>query len=462
MVRSYQTLRAQIKDGDVLLFPRKKTFISNLISRVTGSRHVHVALAKWDGKRLKTREFREFKGYDERFVSELGAFDHVPTKFAWGDETEAFIQTTKDKPYSYLDAVIAVLPMPFIGRGYICSEFVARVLEGQINVPANPTPADLSDWFWENDYKITKVKNQPFDTANLVHLFGKKPSDIKLLEGPEMRKFKELTEFVKPEREVIEVFVHCSASDNPKHDNPETIDQWHRQRGWSEIGYHIYIDKLGREWECRNLEKTPAAQKYFNRKRIAICVGGLEDFTMAQFQTLKRRCDSIDAAYGGEMVFRGHREVSPKTCPVFNYKAVLRLDKNGRVKDGVPTVQKLEASNSEHMKAAKKQQDNGDVAVTVGGGALVTGAVELAKEPDALNTLKELTTKGLEYKSLFKTASELLSWVATWEGLMMMGGGCLAIWGWRMWEASKLLKEMRLKEEPKIRRLEREALAENS
>lgn len=299
----------------------------------------------------------------------------------------------------------------------------------------------------------------------LVHLFGKKPNEIKLLEGHKMRDYRIVGSFKKPKRKVKNVFLHCSATDNPKCDNPEFIYKVHvAENGWSDIGYHYYIDKEGTIFECRSLERTPAAQRPFNRDTIAICLGGLDinKFTQQQYDSLRWFCKLIDDAYHGEMIFRGHCEVSSKTCPVIDYKRVLRLDENGRIKDGVPTIKKLEASKSAHMKAAKKQQDNGDVAVTVGGGALVTGAVELAKEPDALNTLKELTSKGLEYKSLFKTASELLSWVATWEGLMMAGGGCLAIWGWRMWKASKSLKEIRLKEEPKIRRLEREALAENS
>lgn len=154
----YQNLRSQIKNGDVLLFSKKNTIISWLISHGTGSRHVHVALAKWDGDRLKTREFRELKGFDERFVSELGDFDHVATGFEWTKHTDDFIQGVKNKPYSYLDAVCAGLGLPLIGDGYICSEFVPAVLHGQIKgLPTSPTPGDLSLWFWENNYPMNKV-----------------------------------------------------------------------------------------------------------------------------------------------------------------------------------------------------------------------------------------------------------------------------------------------------------------
>lgn len=157
----YQILRPDISDGDVLLFTRKDTLISRLISHVTGSRHVHVALAKWDGDRLKTCEFREFVGYQERYVSEVGEFDHVATGFQWSKETDAFIKTTKDKPYSYLDAVKAGFGLRLSQRGYICSEFVTDVLKDQIKgLPVSPTPANLSLWFWDKNYPMQKVSSR--------------------------------------------------------------------------------------------------------------------------------------------------------------------------------------------------------------------------------------------------------------------------------------------------------------
>lgn len=306
----------------------------------------------------------------------------------------------------------------------------------------------------------------------LVEMFGKRPDQINMTdeihrpadmnkEGQIMPFFNKFSSFKKPARRVTAVYLHCSAHDGPEHDNPETMDRWHKARGWSGIGYHFYIDKSGQIFHGRPLEKIPAAQAGFNKGSIAICCGGLlqDKFTAAQFNSLRRLCGEIDAAYSGNMVFRGHCEVSPKTCPVFDYKAVLRLDKNGRIMDGVPTVKKLEASKSEHMKAAKKQQDGGDIAVATGGGVLVTGALELSKNPDTLDTLKNITSKGLEYKAILKTASELMAWLMTWEGLMMTGGAMLAFWGWRMWRNAKALKELRLKEEPNIQRLKREALA---
>lgn len=138
--------------------------------------------------------------------------------------------------------------------------------------------------------------------------------------------------FQKPNRQVNKVFVHCSASDNPDHDNVATMRKWHvEERGWSDVGYHYFIRKDGTLERGRNLEFTPAAQKGHNTGSIAICLHGLAKtaFTLEQFQTLTELCGLIKVAYDNDITFHGHCEVSSKTCPVFDYKQVLNLDNLG-------------------------------------------------------------------------------------------------------------------------------------
>ena len=139
--------------------------------------------------------------------------------------------------------------------------------------------------------------------------------------------------FQKPSRFVDRVFVHCSASDHASHDTVATMRKWHKERGWSDVGYHLFIRKSGQLEAGRPLENTPAAQAGNNRGTIAICLHGLkeEKFTDAQFDTLKALCVQINNAYGGGVTFHGHREVAAKACPVFDYKAVLKLDGFGRL-----------------------------------------------------------------------------------------------------------------------------------
>ncbi len=135
--------------------------------------------------------------------------------------------------------------------------------------------------------------------------------------------------FVKPSREVDTVFLHCSASDAPEHDSVDVMTQWHKKV--SEIGYHFFINKNGVIQKGRNLEKIPAAQNGHNKGSIAICLHGLDanKFTTLQFNSLIELCNAIKDSYNIQIRFRGHKEVAAKACPVFDYKKVLKLNKNG-------------------------------------------------------------------------------------------------------------------------------------
>lgn len=139
--------------------------------------------------------------------------------------------------------------------------------------------------------------------------------------------------FTKPDRAVDRVFLHCSASDRPEHDNVATMRDWHLARGWSDVGYHFFIRKDGTIEEGRPAERTPAAQGGNNTGTIAICLHGLaeENFTADQFRSVIELCKEISISYGNFITFHGHCEVSAKTCPVFPYKAVLGLDAYGEM-----------------------------------------------------------------------------------------------------------------------------------
>lgn len=149
-----------------------------------------------------------------------------------------------------------------------------------------------------------------------------------------------MTTFVKPNRWVNRVFLHCSASDNPAHDDVSVMRQWHLARGWSDVGYHYFIQKNGNIQVGRPIEKTPAAQAGNNKGTIAICLHGLEEskFTIEQFHAVFDFCRQINVAYGGNITFHGHREVAAKACPVFDYKRVLSLDSKGYMRRGGGSV----------------------------------------------------------------------------------------------------------------------------
>lgn len=143
--------------------------------------------------------------------------------------------------------------------------------------------------------------------------------------------------FTRPKRAVDRIFLHCSASDRPEHDDVEIMRRWHtdprpKGRGWADVGYHLFIKKGGTVQDGRSLERTPAAQRGANTRTIAICLHGLkaENFTHAQRESLVALCKQIDEAYSGNVTFHGHREVAAKACPVFDYQSWLNLDWRGR------------------------------------------------------------------------------------------------------------------------------------
>ena len=144
--------------------------------------------------------------------------------------------------------------------------------------------------------------------------------------------------FQKPSRFVDRVFLHCSASDVPSHDSVSMIRRWHtdpppKGRGWSDVGYHYFINKSGTVEIGRPINRTPAAQAGHNTGTIAICLHGLDEdkFTEVQFAALKSLCLDINDSYAGALTFHGHREVASKACPVFDYKRLLNLDSYGRL-----------------------------------------------------------------------------------------------------------------------------------
>jgi peptidoglycan hydrolase-like protein with peptidoglycan-binding domain len=137
--------------------------------------------------------------------------------------------------------------------------------------------------------------------------------------------------FKKPRRKVNRVFLHCSASDIDSHDDIEVIRSWHLSRGFDDIAYHFFIHKNGNLSMGRDLEITPASQKGHNVGTISICLHGyrIENFTYAQYQTLRELSSQINRAYYERVSFHGHCEVASKACPTFNYVQVLKLDKYG-------------------------------------------------------------------------------------------------------------------------------------
>lgn len=134
------------------------------------------------------------------------------------------------------------------------------------------------------------------------------------------------------DRPISRLYWHCSASDRPEHDSALVMHNWHLDRKWRQIGYHAFIRKdgageMGRPWNL-----IPAAQEGHNTGTLAFCVHGLkiELFTESQKMAMRAWAKAITVEIP-KITQHGHCEVSPKLCPVIDYRNVLGLDSLGRM-----------------------------------------------------------------------------------------------------------------------------------
>jgi N-acetylmuramoyl-L-alanine amidase len=116
------------------------------------------------------------------------------------------------------------------------------------------------------------------------------------------------------------IVIHCSDSPQGRGDNAETIDRWHKERGWSGIGYHFVILEDGTIEAGRDIDKQGAHAKGYNHY-IGICLIGIDKFTDKQFESLKALVSGLMENYDiMPNKVLGHYQVDKhgKTCPNFD------------------------------------------------------------------------------------------------------------------------------------------------
>jgi N-acetyl-anhydromuramyl-L-alanine amidase AmpD len=117
------------------------------------------------------------------------------------------------------------------------------------------------------------------------------------------------------------IVVHTAAARFRNVDR-DVIDRWHRQKGWTGIGYHFVIinDKHdsvadGTIQEGRDIRTVGAHVRGLNRLAIGICCvghGDHDEFTAKQKQSLLNLVSDLIDRYDGITVDNviGHREVN--------------------------------------------------------------------------------------------------------------------------------------------------------
>lgn len=145
------------------------------------------------------------------------------------------------------------------------------------------------------------------------------------------------------------IVIHCSATRAGMDVRAADIDKWHKERGFTGIGYHFVVDLDGRVEIGRPLPQDGAhcntaglSGKSYNKHSIGICyIGGLDrDGNPADTRTVAQKVALDDLVYRLIQEYPivdviGHRDASPdkdgdgvveqnewiKLCPCFDARA---------------------------------------------------------------------------------------------------------------------------------------------
>lgn len=128
-------------------------------------------------------------------------------------------------------------------------------------------------------------------------------------------------------RPIREIIWHCTATPAGRHFDVDDVRGWHRERGWSDIGYHFLILLDGTIQVGRPADRVGSHVAGRNTGTLGIAyVGGLSASTGSPMDT--RTVDQKKA--GIKLVFdllrqyptitriSGHRDYANKACPCFD------------------------------------------------------------------------------------------------------------------------------------------------
>lgn len=130
----------------------------------------------------------------------------------------------------------------------------------------------------------------------------------------------------KPRMTTKYLVVHCAATKPTMNIGLREIRQWHRERGWLDIGYHFVIRRDGTVEQGRPQDVIGAHVEGHNYESLGICMaGGIDatgkpenNFTPAQFESLRTLLDKLQGDYPSARIV-GHRDLdNRKACPSFD------------------------------------------------------------------------------------------------------------------------------------------------
>lgn len=134
----------------------------------------------------------------------------------------------------------------------------------------------------------------------------------------------------RSKRRITEIIVHCSATPEGKDYTVLDIRKWHKQQGWSDIGYHYVIYRNGHVEPGRDVDIIGAHCEGHNAHSIGVCyIGGVardgktqkDTRTLAQKAAIISVLTELRQMYPQAKIY-GHRDFDKhgKTCPSFDAK----------------------------------------------------------------------------------------------------------------------------------------------
>jgi N-acetylmuramoyl-L-alanine amidase len=135
-------------------------------------------------------------------------------------------------------------------------------------------------------------------------------------------------------RPITKIIIHCTATREGVAVSVDDIRTWHKERGFSDIGYHYVIDINGVLHKGRDEQKAGSHCVGHNAKSIGVVyVGGFDKRlrpkdtrTSAQSATLTRLLKELKTKYP-EATIHGHNEFANKACPCFNVSEYIKTEK---------------------------------------------------------------------------------------------------------------------------------------
>lgn len=137
------------------------------------------------------------------------------------------------------------------------------------------------------------------------------------------------TRLKKSSRTINEIIIHCTATPEGREVKMSEIRQWHKARGFSDVGYHYVIHLDGTIEPGRDVDLVGAHCTGHNTCSIGVCyVGGMDaqnknpkdTRTIKQKKALRTLLEFLKELYPHARIY-GHRDFANKACPCFDAKA---------------------------------------------------------------------------------------------------------------------------------------------